>query len=66
MRDRRGERKKRTDKLRPREREREETKSKRMGELAMEIGEGNIGKKVKKDNKIKIKERPRSLFYTTF
>ena len=55
MRDRRGERKKRT-----------ETESKRMGELAREIREGNIAKKVKKEIKIQIKERPRSLFYTTF
>ena len=37
-----------------------------MRELAMEIGEGNIAEKVKKENKIKIKERPHSLFYTTF
>ena len=37
-----------------------------MGELAREIGEGNIANKVKKENKIEIKERPRSLFYTTF
>ena len=44
----------------------EEEDRKRMGELAMEIGEGNIAKKVKKENKIKIKERLRSLFYTTF
>ena len=41
MRDRQGERKKRT-----------ETESKRMGELATEIGEGNIAKKVEKENKI--------------
>ena len=32
----------------------------------IEIGEGTIAKKVKKEKKIKIKERLRSLFYTTF
>ena len=47
MRDRRGKRKKRTDKQRPREGERKDTESKRMGELAMEIEEGIIATKVK-------------------
>ena len=30
------------------------------------IGEGNSAKKVKMENKIKIKQRLRSLFYSTF
>ena len=47
-------------------RKRTEIESKRMGELATEIGEGNIAKKVKNENKIQIKERPGSLFHTTF
>ena len=55
MRDRRGKQKKRTDKQRPREGERKETGSKRMGELATEIGEGNTAKKVKKKKK-RVKE----------
>ena len=52
MRDRRGERKKRTDKRRPKEGERK-VENKRMGERATEIEEGNIAKKVKKKKTIR-------------
>ena len=38
----------------------------RIEESERSTREGNIAKKVKKKNKIQIKERLRSLFYTTF